>query len=254
MEDIDSFLNRLLRGDRSVGRTDVLLKTYIVYHVGQRFAHMMEERAQYAAVGNVPDREEWLGRAFCAYMEQFVVEFADLMTQALLSRRKKINRQSMNEIVKEALLFASFYTNWDSAGKWLALASGLTAEQTDKVDGFPRLVFERPIREASTRWAQQAEARVIFRSLLSRRPAERLKPMDRVKLQIAELKRMNPGISQRALCGKLDAVNDRAGDEVVPVPNTWRREGERSWAGAYNSPTLLVRVKRYLSGVKPLSG
>ena len=231
-----------------------MLKSYIVYHVGQRFAHMMEERARYAAVGNVPDREEWLGRAFCACMDQSVVEFADLMAQALLSRRKEINRQSMNEIVKEALLFASFYTNWDSAGKWLAIASGLTAEQTDEVDGFPRLVFEGPIREASSRWAKQAEARVIFRSKLSKRRAERLKPPHRVKALIAYVKALNPGISQKELCGKLDAMNDRAGDEVVPVLISWRRQGERSWAGAYNRPTLRGKVKKYLSGVKPLSG
>lgn len=74
------------------------------------------------------------------------------------------------------------------------------------------------------------------------------KGQDRARAMVAEIKRDNPGISQRDICAKLDARNDRSSNKA-PLPQAWRRFNERSWVGMLEKHPK--RVKPFLSKVKP---
>lgn len=249
MRDLDAFLQKLLPEMGKTKSGEVLLKSYVVYQVGKYFAIAMEERAHYAAVCKLPRREEWLAEAFCRCMEEAVTEFADWLTQGLISRKKPITRQRAQMIVEESLQFASYYTARQSTDKWLTLGLGLGDAEAENVAGLAGMPFRTRILEATGRWAEQAEARIKFRCLLLARPARPLPQADFAKVIIARTKADDPRITQKKLCGKLDDMNDRAQKEIVPVPKSWKKLGERSWCGALAKPRLKNRVKRFLSGI-----
>jgi hypothetical protein len=249
MRDLDAFLESLLPAEGKGKSKEALFKSYAVYQAGKHFSDAMKERAHYAAVSRVPNRQKWLAEAFTRCMEEAVTEFADWLTQALIARNKPITRQRVQMIVEESLQFASYYTARESTDKWLAAGLGLENEEAEEVRGLAGISFRTLILGATGRWAEQAEARIRFRCLLSARPARPQSLDDRTKVVIRQIKGDNPGITQKDLCRKLDAMNDRAQKNIIPVPKTWEEKGERSWCGALANPKLKGPVKTYLSKI-----
>lgn len=181
-------------------------------------------------------------------VEAAVCHCVDLLTQYLLARHKSITPARRRQIIDEALRFSSRWTDWSTAGHWVATSLG-KFRIGDVPEDF-RAMFMDFVKKDQAHLQELADHRITVRCLLSGLPSRSTPRQDLLKGLIARIKAANPRISQRKICAKLDAFNDRSRDSV-PLPESWKGSGARSWCSALESPKLKNRVKKYLSEVKP---
>jgi hypothetical protein len=191
-----------------------------------------------------------LSAEYASCIEHFAGELADLLTQAHIARRKPITAQRRRRILHEVLRVSRPLMNSVFVEPWLAKAMGKTVRNWNKIPSDIRTEFIVLVENFLPTWLYEASRKITLRCFLSPVPSRPAPLPDLLKVNIAEIKMDHPNFSQRQICAKLDASNDRKRD-CVPLPRSWRRFGERSWISAYDNTNLKPRVKKYLSTIKP---
>src|ERR1700676_3344063 len=192
-----------------------------------------------------PYSDQWsFAIDYALHVQDAVREFADLLTQAVIARKKNITREVALSIVDETLNFASRLTSWEhGAGTFVATSLGITGEDpANKVDVTSRSAFEHEVGQVLFNWRIEANNAITLRSFLSARPSTPVTSHDLSKALIARIKGRNPRFSQRQICETLDA-------NEVPLPIKWQRAGDRTWVEAYNNHKTSVKV--FLSKIRP---
>jgi hypothetical protein len=214
--------------------------------VETRFQHAAFRRALAAVYEQKAGPGRWsFAVDYALNIQSAVCDFADLLTQAVIARRKKITREDALLILNEALDFAIGLTNWENcAGTFVATSLGITGgEPAKNVDAALRIAFEEEVGKFLFSWRIEAINAIRLRSFLSTaRPSSPVTSHDICKSLIARIKSRNPRFSQLQICETLD-VNK------VPLPTKWQRAGDRTWVEAYNNRKESVKV--FLSKIKP---
>lgn len=80
------------------------------------------------------------------------------------------------------------------------------------------------------------------------RPTQKRRPgaNEGLKTLIVAVAKQNPTYSQRQICGKVDDICSRVGNET-PLPPNWRKAGATTLVAAFDSSTLHGRVKKFIS-------
>ena len=236
------------------------LKSYIEWELSADQMRKMFHRMTEIAMWKPRKRAEWAASAFDHCMADTLAEYADLLTQAVISRRRPINPKHTKMIMKEVLRFASERTHWCEAEDYLAVALGLDRTEMNKVSRGARKVFFDDIQSKISFWAARARKRIEFRSFISTKQSDRNRQFDPGKITISYLKRALRGrgrleASQRKLCATLDSLNaDPTRAENVPVLDTWyKKSGKRTWVGCLEHPSTHNSVKKFLSSIKPVT-
>jgi hypothetical protein len=214
--------------------------------VETRFQHSVFRPTLAAVYEQKAGADQWSFAVDYALNVQIAVcDFADLLTQAVIARRKKVTREDALLILNETLEFASGLTNWENcAGTFVATSLGITGvEPAKKVDAASRIAFEKEISQFLFNWRIEANNAIRLRSFLSAaRPSPPVKSHDLCKALIARTKSRNPRFSQLQICETLDAYK-------IPLPTKWQRASDRTWVEAYNNRKKSVKV--FLSKIKP---
>jgi hypothetical protein len=198
-------------------------------------------------------------------------QFADMLTQAVIARRgsKDFPLKLHTELWAECLDFAMDLAGYGMASRWVEKAWGnVTSEQplphitrldtiedqtieTDKfLDAF-RPVFRRIVHD-SPEWLAEAERKIDLRCLLSSTPQRRGKRVsDKSKQAVAMLLTINPKLSAKQVCGKLDSRNEMSPDSA-PIPKSWQKPSVRLWTEAHWR--FPKRVNTFISKVRRDAG
>ncbi len=223
---------------------------YIRARVDTHFDRFVLRRAIDTAArrGRVPPTAGWSFATDYAFaIEDSFSEFADLLTQAVLARKRALTKRIFWEIVDAALGWAAERNNWDHAETFVAIA--VSKRGRKKVSPAAQKAFLAELEAFASRWQIQAVSAVRLRLALSARPEPSWLPKDPAKLHILLIKKMHPRLSQREICLKLDVYNART-KEAAPLPEEWRRAGHRLWVSAYDDRNLRPHVKTFISKVR----
>jgi hypothetical protein len=228
-----------------VGYTERLLHL-IRNDVETRFGEAVFRRALDASVHQQQPRPARWSFAvdYALHVRTAVREYADLLTQAVIARQKKITRKAGLTIVDETLKFASELTSWEGcAGTYVAISLGITGKDAaSSVDISSRMAFAHEVEQFLFNWRIEANNAITLRCFLSARSQTPLTSTDLIKPMIARIKVNNPKFSQQQICARLDALK-------IPLPTKLQRAGVRTWVDAYNNYKGAVKV--FLSKIKP---
>ena len=224
------------------------LRIAITSEVILNFNNCMRGRAEALAGGERNVTNERFANEFRRCLMSAVFEAVDLYTQAWTSGGKRLSSQLQDKILKEGLEWWDYFLHRDFVRHYLARSKGIRQKKLSSVsvDNVIKLV-----EKSLSYVVRRMQDKIILRGLVSGSQPRTGPPLNPVKYTIATLKGMNPGITQRRICSKLDSMNDYKPGSV-PLPESWQKLGERTWSFAWKNPSLNNRVKRYISGINPL--
>jgi len=185
-------------------------------------------------------------------------EFADLLVQALIARRKEsdISKTARTAVWQEALKFADelagegVWSSWVMKGHFPA-GGYLEPVWTDQ----DRQTFYERVRLSRSEWLSEADRRINVRLILGgARP--RIKRVEQRRREIAKLMYESPKCSDHDLCVRIDALNEaalgRQNEIPCPVPDFLKKLKLRLWADAFsgNRAETTQKMHEYLSKIR----
>ncbi len=204
----------------------------------QRKARIYSQRLKY---GNTASED--LVNLEIEYANRLSQAFYQICREVWEKQGRKVRPQFLRAILAQ-LILPVIETRKASSWETLQLQAERTKMPEALLFGW-RSQLTRAMAELEHDWKQriEIEARELEYSEKTSRQGRPVGPQNATIALIAFIKSRNPQITQRELCAKLDAANDR-GKENAPLPASWQ---ERSWVSAFRNPHLKPRVKAYLS-------
>jgi hypothetical protein len=153
-------------------------------------------------------------------IEDAIRECVDLLMQAAIAGRRALTEKDSATILKAAVGSADEWKSWDSAGTFVAIAIGV--KDPESVPLATRKAFLAELEAFEAAWQIEARNHISLRSALSSRTLPPRLKLNETQMQIALIKQKYPDLSQRKICAKLDAYNDRS-KMPLPSPRTGKK-------------------------------
>ena len=204
-------------------------------------------------------RDEWdlqkhvviHARAYGKAVEQAVSEFADLLTQAVLARRrgKNLLKESRAAIWRSAIEFAFHLASEAVWVAWLKAAEAPVVPQSVGWAERERGLFKQRLVIYRSDWLREADRRIGVRLLLAGGELH-TRTVNAVAARVGMLLVEKPDLDDKSLCLELDRQNER--NNAEEVPNFLKKASIRLWSDPFrdNNRRLIQSLHEYFSRIR----